>query len=152
MLKPFYFFFPAPIFGLEMKAMITFILFFFFLLIRSGNSHEVINYSDRPAISFMEGPGSQVNLHQDINLSSFQFAPLKHGGFHSGTGQDLYESESEDFQAWHDYQLQMLFYASLICFSFLLFRVGHKAEPLPMAVQQDIEAAPLYLSQRSLLI
>ncbi|VTQ01504.1 hypothetical protein [Sphingobacterium daejeonense] len=76
-----------------------------FLLIRSGNSHEVVNHSDRPAISFMENHSS---ISQNVKSNDFQFPKFTkaHSNGIGGHGEQIIVSQdSEDFQLWKDYHL-----------------------------------------------
>ena len=135
-----------------MRAIVTFILFFFFLLIRSGNSHELMTNSYRPAISFMQ----QHNV-QDLKVksnSSIQqvISSSKTNGHNTVDGHLLYTNESEDLQSANDFQLQMALFATLVCFTFVFIQVGRKAEELPRLSYQLSYKTPLYLTKRALLI
>ncbi|SEG61941.1 hypothetical protein SAMN05421877_1115 [Sphingobacterium lactis] len=126
-------------------------LFFAFLLIRSGNSHEVINSSTRPAISFMEN-----HLHHDLKLDQRQdqqilVSSASSHGAHGGDHVIISEQEAEDFQLWKDYHLSMAFYACLIAFTFLVF--GTQRWVPALVDRAHLKAGnPLFISLRSLRI
>ncbi|OYD42938.1 hypothetical protein CHU00_16625 [Sphingobacterium cellulitidis] len=133
-----------------MKAIITFVLFFFFLMIRSGNSHEVINYSDRPTISFME---HQMGLleKQSHPTQKLVLTQTNASGLVGHAEQILLEQESEDFQLWKDYQLQMAFFSCLIAFTFLLFFPNRSQNKTPDFII-DNNPNPIFISLRTLRI
>ena len=134
-----------------MRTIITLTLFFMFLLIRSGNSHEVVNHSDRPAISFMENHSS---ISQNVKSNDFQFPKFTkaHSNGIGSHGEQIFLSQdSEDFQLWKDYHLQMAFYACLIAFTFLLY-FSKKAGRAWSEIIPDLHPNPIIISQRSLRI
>ncbi|MVZ65118.1 hypothetical protein GQF61_04585 [Sphingobacterium sp. DK4209] len=135
-----------------MKAVITFILFFFFLLIRSGNSHELMTDSYRPAISFMQQHNVQ-DLKVKSNTSVQQaISSSKTNGHNTVDEHLLYTNENEDLQSANDFQMQMALFATLVCFTFVFVQVGRKAEELPRFSYQLSYDTPLYLTKRALLI
>ena len=134
-----------------MKTIVTFVLFFFFLLIRSGNSHEVINHSDRPAISFMENLAGSISPAQQHEFQKLKYTQTNSNGLGGHAEHILLEQESEDFQLWKDYHLQMAFYSCLIAFSFLLF-FPKKTHQKSTDFILDNNPNPIFISQRSLRI
>lgn len=134
-----------------MKAIITFVLFFLFLLIRSGNSHEVINHSDRPAISFMENHVLNISTQSKHDSQQSIFSQANSNGTGSHSNHILLEQESEDFQLWKDYHLQMAFYACLIAFTFLMLLPKNSVRR-PNAYILNNNSNPIFISQRSLRI
>lgn len=134
-----------------MKQLITIILFLGFLLIRSGNSHELINYSDRPTISFMD---QQNHIHHtnQIHFSSEYHYTQQHGsGSTNNNDQVVMDHDMEDFQMWKDYHLQMALFAGIICFYFL--RLLPDSLPQRLAIHKHLQQTqPIFISQRSLRI
>ena len=134
-----------------MRTILTLILFFTFLLIRSGNSHEVVNHSDRPAISFMENHSviSKIDKPNDFQFAVFSKSNSNGVG---GLGEQIILSQdSEDFQLWKDYHLQMAFYSCLIAFTFLLI-LPKSSNPKSLAIFLDNNPNPIFISQGSLRI
>ena len=131
-----------------MITIVTFVLFFFFLLIRSGNSHEVINYSDRPTISFME---HQMGLleKQSHPTQKLVFTQTNASGLAGHAEHILLEQESEDFQLWKDYHLQMAFYSCLIAFCFFVFFPKNTHQNTRDLIL-DNNPNPIFISQRSI--
>jgi len=122
-----------------------------FLIIRSGNSHELVNHSDRPAISYME---NQVANSQNVNSNDFlklKYSQANSNGLGGHGNHIVLEQESEDFQLWKDYYHQMVFFSCLIAFTFLLF-FPNKGNQKPIDFILDNNPNPIFISQRSLRI
>lgn len=135
-----------------MRAIITLILFFFFLLIRSGNSHEVMSDSYRPAISFMQHHDAQ-DLKVKSQTSTQQQLSSSKSNTHQGADEHhVLGDENEDSYSLTDLQLQMAMFASLVCFTFIVFQFGRKSDALPQTSFSLNYNTPLYLTKRSLLI
>lgn len=119
-------------------------------MIRSGNSHEVINYSDRPTISFME---HQMGLleKQSQPTQKLVFTQTNANGLAGHAEHILLEQESEDFQLWKDYHLQMAFFSCLIAFTFLLFFPNRSQKITPDFIL-DNNPNPIFISLRTLRI
>ncbi len=130
-----------------MKIFFTLALFVLFLLIRSGNSHEVIIHSDRPAISAMQHRAYHT-LSTDAS-SSHHLKFKKKGP--SNRAEILMEKDSDDFQSWEDYQLQMAFFACLTVFTFFLIFWRKTLQNLNVYLF-DNNPNPIFISQRSLRI
>lgn len=134
-----------------MKTIVTFVLFFFFLLIRSGNSHEVINYSDRPSISFMEHFTGSADQAQQHEFQKLKYTQTNSNGLGGHPEHILLEQESEDFQLWKDYHLQMAFYSCLIAFCFFVFFPKNTHQNTRDLIL-DNNPNPIFISLRSLRI
>ncbi len=132
-----------------MKSITIFLLFFFFLIIRSGNSHEVINYSDRPAISFMESHSVNDFKAKPTHDQDQTFSKSSSTGINGDYV--IFEQESEDFQLWKDYHLQMVFYSCLIAFTFYVFSLSTSVRRY-FSFLIDNNSSPLFITQRSLRI
>lgn len=63
----------------------------------------------------------------------------------------LLEQESEDFQLWKDYHLQMAFFSCLIAFTFLLFFPNRSQKKNPDFIL-DNNPNPIFISLRTLRI
>lgn len=110
-----------------MKAVIIILCFIVFLLIRSGNSHAVLNESDRPAISFMY-QHNEANLKDKITSLTSRIDPLIAGSVHD-ENPVIEEFNSENFQLTKDLQTASDFVALLLCavvFFIFVFRFAKK--------------------------
>gem|GEM_PF-673215 len=136
----------------DMRAIVTLILFFFFLLIRSGNSHEIISDSYRPAISFMQHHDLQ-GLKAKSHTSTQHHLSSSKSNSHQGSDEHhVLGDENEDKQSLDHLQLQMAMFAAFVCFTFIVLQFGHKSDALPGLSFCRNYNTPLYLTKRSLLI
>lgn len=119
----------ASIFALEMKAVITILCFIGFLLIRSGNSHAVLNESDRPVISFMY-QHNETNLKDKLASPSSHIDPLVAGSLHD-ENPVIEEFNSENFQLTKDLHTASDFVALLFCAVVLFIFVFRFAKKIP---------------------
>ena len=134
-----------------MRTIITLTLFFMFLLVRSGNSHEVVNHTDRPTISFMENHSVISDNDKSNDFHSVKFSRANSNGMGGHEDQIVMAQDSEDFQLWKDYQLQMAFYSCLIAFTFLLV-LPKLSDRRPIGFIFNNNSNPIFISQRSLRI
>ena len=105
-----------------MKLIIKMLLFLCFLLIRSGNSHEITNHNFQPSISFMEKPNSHEIILQEL---VDQQLILKAENTSKTISHDpivIFDHDTEYHQSWSQNYLLMAFFAGLICLVFLLFK------------------------------
>ncbi|WP_104381976.1 hypothetical protein [Sphingobacterium sp. HMA12] len=112
-----------------MKAVITILCFIAFLLIRSGNSHAVLNESDRPAISFMY-QHNEANLKDKITSLTSHIDPLIAGCVHD-ENPVIEEFNSENFQLTRDLHTASDFVALLLCAVVLFIFVFRFAKKIP---------------------
>lgn len=112
-----------------MKAVITILCFIGFLLIRSGNSHAVLNESDRPTVSFMYQP-NDANLKDRINSLSVHIDPLIAGNVHD-ENPVIEEFDSENFQLTKNLEAASNFVALLFCAVVLFIFVFRFAKKIP---------------------
>lgn len=112
-----------------MKAVITILCFIVFLLIRSGNSHAVLNESDRPVVSFMY-QHNEANLKEKIASLSSHIDPLIAGNVHD-ENPVFEEFNSENFQLTKDLHAAADFVALLFCAVVLFIFVFRFAKKIP---------------------
>lgn len=98
-----------------MRTAVIFVLFFFFLLIRSGNSHTVTIGSDRPAISSMYSQ-TVSDLKAKVAISNRQYLDSSAGKKMSRDDEFVYdEQDVERFHSLRHFHMQIACVAVLFC-------------------------------------